>query len=270
MALKIWYQSGVDFDHHPGYRQALTRRFQEVASPGTTVSLHGTNKKFNRGLIVDDCISSPWSYQMTYIPMFFAALQEAERTGHGAFIIGSLSEPALREMRALATIPVLTVAESSMLTACTVAPKTAMVTLSKQHAVYIRKALDIHRLDSRILGIYTVDDVMTEAELDRSFDNPGPYIDKFRNAARVAIDQGADAIIAAEGMMAAMMSINHVHEIDRVPLIDAVAAGVLYAEYIVAMGQRAGLGASRRFAYARPSEAALKVLSIPGGFADGP
>ena len=30
-----------------------------VASPGTTVSLHGTNKKFNRGLIVDDCISSP-------------------------------------------------------------------------------------------------------------------------------------------------------------------------------------------------------------------
>ena len=44
-----------------------------------------------------------------------------------------------------------------------------MVTLSKQHAVYIRKALDIHRLDARILGIFTVDDVMTEAELDRSF-----------------------------------------------------------------------------------------------------
>ncbi|MEO8858741.1 MAG: aspartate/glutamate racemase family protein [Burkholderiaceae bacterium] len=263
MPLKIWYQSGVDFDHHPGYRNALTRRFTEVASPGTTVSLHGTNKKFNRGLIVDDCISSPWSYQMTYIPMFFSALQEAERTGYGAFIIGSLSEPALREMRSLATIPVLTVAESSMLTACTVAPKTAMVTLSKQHAVYIKKALEIHHLDQRILGIFTVDDVMTEAELDRSFDNPGPYIEKFKNAARVAIDQGADAIIAAEGMMAALMSINHVVEIDRVPLIDVVAAGVLYTEYIVAMGQRAGLGASRRFAYARPSAAALKALSDP-------
>lgn len=263
MPLKIWYQSGVDFDHHPGYRDALTRRFAEVASPGTTVSLHGTNKKFNRGLVVNDCISSPWAYQMTYVPMFFNALQEAERTGHGAFIIGSLSEPALREMRSLATIPVLTVAESSMLTACTVAPKTALVTLSKQHAVYIRKAVDIHHLDARILGIFTVDDVMTEAELDRSFDNPGRYIEKFKNAARVAIDQGADAIIAAEGMMAAMMSINHVFEIDRVPLVDAVAAGVLYAEYIVAMGQRAGLGASRRFAYTRPSAAALTALSDP-------
>lgn len=263
MSLKIWYQSGVDFEHHPGYRQALTTRFAEVASPGTTVSLHGTNKKFNRGLIVDDCISSPWSYQMTYVPMFFSALQEAERSGYGAFIIGSLSEPALREMRSLATIPVLTVAESSMLTACTVAPRTAMVTLSKQHAVYIRKALEIHHLEQRILGIFTVDDVMTEAELDRSFDRPEPYIEKFKNAARVAIDQGADAIIAAEGMMAAMMSVNHVFEIDRVPLVDAVAAGVLYAEYIVAMGQRAGLEASRRFAYARPSPAALRALSDP-------
>ncbi len=264
MTLKIWYQSGVDFDHHPGYANALNKRFVEVASPGTTVSLHGTNKRFNRGLSVDDCISSPWSYQVTYIPMFFHALQEAERNGYGAFIIGSLSEPALREMRSLATIPVLTVAEASMLTACTVAPKTAMVTLSKQHAVYIKKAVDIHRLDQRILGIYTVDDVMTEAELDKSFDNPGPYIEKFKNAARKAIDDGADAIIAAEGMMAALMSINHVFEIDRVPLIDATAAGVLYAEYIVAMGQRAGLEASRRFAYARPSAAALKALSDPG------
>jgi hypothetical protein len=138
-----------------------------------------------------------------------------------------------------------------------------MVTLSKQHAVYIRKALDIHRLDARILGIFTVDDVMTEAELDRSFDDPGPYIEKFKKAARVAIDQGADGIIAAEGMMAALMSINHVFEIDQVPLIDAVASGVLYAEYVVAMGQRAGLGASRRFAYARPSAAALRALSDP-------
>lgn len=261
MSLKIWYQSGVDFAHHPGYHNALTKRFAEVASSGTTVSLHGTNKKFNRGLIVDDCISSPWAYQMTYVPMFFDALREAERTGHGAFIIGSLSEPALREMRSLGTIPVLTVAESSMLTACTVAPKTALVTLSKQHAVYIKKAVEIHHLDARIHGIYTVDDVMTEAELDRSFDNPGPYIEKFKNAARVAIDQGADAIIAAEGMMASMMAINHVFEVDRVPIIDAVAAGVLYAEYVVAMSQRAGLEASRRFAYARPSPAALAALS---------
>jgi len=268
MSLKIWYQSGVDFEQHPGYHQALTQRFREVASPGTTVSLHGTDKKFNRGLIIDDCISSPWSYQMTYVPMFLSAVQEAERTGHGAFIIGSMSEPVLREMRSLATIPVLTVAESSMLTACTVAPKIALVTLSKLHAVFVRKTIDAHHLDARILGVYTVDDVMTEAELDRCFDNPAPYVEKFRNAARVAIDQGADAVIAAEGMMAAMMAINHVFEIDRVPLVDAIAAGVLYAEYVVAMGQRAGLGASRRFAYPRPSAAALKALSAHGSFAD--
>ena len=50
-------------------------------------------------------------------------------------------------------------------------------------------------------------------------------------------------------------------EIDRVPLIDATAASVLLAEFAVAMAQRAGLEASRRFAYARPSAAALAALS---------
>ena len=87
MALKIWYQSGVDFDHHPGYRDALTRRFVEVASAGTTVSLHGTDKRFNRGLVVDDCISSPWAYQMTYVPMFFQRISRSA---------GSLSEPMMK------------------------------------------------------------------------------------------------------------------------------------------------------------------------------
>ena len=70
-----------------------------VASPGTTVSLHGTNKKFSRGLAVDDCISSPWSYQMTYVPMFFSALQEAERTGHGAVVEVSLQDAVVNLMR---------------------------------------------------------------------------------------------------------------------------------------------------------------------------
>ena len=28
MPLKIWYRSGVDFEHHPGYRKALDTRFE--------------------------------------------------------------------------------------------------------------------------------------------------------------------------------------------------------------------------------------------------
>ncbi|MGE0733868.1 MAG: aspartate/glutamate racemase family protein [Alphaproteobacteria bacterium] len=261
MGISIWYQSGVDFDHHPGYSKALTRRFEEVASPGTKVSLHGSSRKFNRGLSIVDCVSSPYAYHQTYIPMFLDAVTQAERTGHDAFVIATFSEPVLREMRSLATIPVVSASECSLLTACTVAPRIGLVTLSRLAEGYILKSIATHHLESRVSGVHVVDEDMTESELDTNFDTPAPYIERFKNAARVAIVQGADAIIPAEGLVAAMMAVNHVHEVDQIPIIDSIAAAVLFAEYAVAMQRRAGLEPSRRYVYARPSAAALAALT---------
>jgi Asp/Glu/hydantoin racemase len=261
VGISVWYQSGVDFDQHPGYHEALTHRFAEIASPGTKVSLHGTSRKFNRGLAIADCVSSPYAYHQTYVPMYLNAVQEAERTGHDVFVIATFSEPVLREMRSLATIPVVSASECSLLTACTVAPKIGLVTLSRLAEVYILKSIATHHLESRVSGVHVVDDEMTEGELETNFKRPGPYIEKFKKAARAAIAHGADAIIPAEGLVAAMIAINHVHEIDQIPIIDSIAAAVLFAEFAVSMKQRAGLEPSRRFVYARPSPAALAALS---------
>lgn len=264
MSISIWYQSGVDFDHHPGYRKALTQRFAEIASHGTKVSLRGTSPKFNHGLSILDCVSSPYAYLRTYVPMYLAAVEEAERTGHDAFVVATFSEPVLRELRSLATIPVVSASECSMLTACTVAPKIGLVTLSRLAQVYIEKSVATHHLESRVSGVHVVDEDMTEVELETNFDRPGPYIEKFKKAARAAIAQGADAIIPAEGLVAAMIAINHVHEVDQIPIIDSIAAAVLFAEYAVNMKRKAGLEPSRRFVYARPSAAALAALTGKG------
>jgi allantoin racemase len=261
MGVKIWYQSGVDFDHHPGYSKALTRRFEEVGSPGTSVSLKGTTPKFSRGLSTIDCVSSPYAYQRTYVPMYLSAVEEAGRTGYDAFVIATFSEPVLREMRSLATIPVVSASECSLLTACTVAPKIGLVTLSRLAQGYIEKSIATHHLEARVSGVHVVDEAMTESELDKNFDRPGPYIERFKKAAREAIAHGAQAIIPAEGLVAAMIAINHVHEVDQIPIIDSIAAAVLFAEFAVAMKHRAGLEPSRRFVYARPNAAALAALT---------
>ncbi len=261
MGLSIWYQSGVDFDHHPGYHKALTRRFTEIASPGTTVSLKGTSPKFSYGLSTYDCVSSPYAYQRTYVPMYLSAVETAERSGYDAFVVATFSEPVLRELRSLATIPVVSASECSLLTACTVAPKIGLVTLSRLAEGYILKSIATHHLEARVSGVHVVDEDMTEGELDKNFDRPGPYIERFKAAARQAIAQGAQAIIPAEGLVAAMIAINHVHEVDQIPIIDSIATAVLFAEFAVAMKQRAGLEPSRRFVYARPSPAALAALT---------
>lgn len=263
--MKIWYQSGVDFEHHPGYRTALTRRFAEVASPGTEVTLKGTTPRFSRGLSTYDCVASPYAYQRTYVPMFLSAAEEAERTGYDAFIVATFSEPVLRELRSLATIPVVSASECSLLTACTVAPKIGLVTLSRLAQGYIEKSVATHHLEARVSGVHVVDDEMTEGELDKNFDHPGPYIERFKEAARIAIAQGAQAIIPAEGLVAAMIAINHVHDVDQIPIVDSIAAAILFAEFAVAMKTRAGLEPSRRFVYARPSAAVMAVLANLGG-----
>jgi Asp/Glu/hydantoin racemase len=264
VGISIWYQSGVDFDHHPGYAKALNRRFAEVAPPGTTVSLHGTSRTYSRGLDLIDCVASPYAYLRTYVPMFLDALQAAERTGCDAFVVGTFSEPVLREMRALAAIPIVSAAEASLLTACTVAPRIALVTLSRLAEGYIRKSVATHHLEARVSGIYVVDEAMTEAELETNFDRPGPYIEKFKSAARQAIAEGAEAIIPAEGLVAAMIGVNHVHEVDRVPIIDSVGGTILFAEFAVAMRRKAGLEPSRRYAYTRPTDAVLAAFPAGG------
>lgn len=260
MALSVWYQSGVDFDHHPGYAKALNRRFAEVASPGTTVELHGTTPKYSRNLPLIDCVASPYAYLRTYVPMFLDAVQEAERRGFDAFIVGTFSEPVLREMRSLATIPIVSASECSMFTACTVAPRIGLVTLSRLAEGYIRKSVHTHHLEARVAGVFVVDEAMTEAELESNFDKPGPYIEKFKAAARHAIAQGAEAIIPAEGLVAAMIAVNHVHMVDEIPIVDSIAAAVLSAEYAIAMKRRAGLEPSRRYVYTRPTAAVLKAF----------
>jgi allantoin racemase len=259
--MKIWYQSGVDFDHHPGYFRALTRRFSEVCSGGTEVTLKGTVPRFSRGLSTYDCVASPYAYQRTYVPMYLSAAEEAERSGYDAFVVASFSEPVLRELRSLATIPVISASECSLLTACTVAPKIGLVTLSRLAQGYIEKSIATHHLEARVSGVHVVDDEMTEGELEKNFEQPGPYLERFRDVARKAIAQGAQAIIPAEGLVAAMIAINHVHEVDQIPIVDSIAAAVLFAEFAVAMKERAGLEPSRQFVYARPSAAVMAALA---------
>jgi allantoin racemase len=260
MALKLWYQSVTDIGAHPGYGKALNDHFKRVQSPGTSVSLHGMAPEQCLGLSVTEIVASPYTYHEMVHPLFLGNLVRAERQGYGAFCIGSFSEPALREMRSLGTIPVVSVAEASMLAACTVAPKFGLLTLSRIALPFIEKSIATHHLHDRVTGIHLVDENMPEAELDRNFDKPAPYIEKFIAAARVAIEAGADAIIPAEGLVAAMISANNLREVDGVPIVDAIGATILFAELQVTMQQRLGLNPSRKLYYARPHPKALEVL----------
>ena len=143
-----------------------------------------------------------------------------------------------------------------------------MVTLGKQHAVYIpRRWTSTAGLAH--LGIYTVDDVMTEG-------GAGPQLRQPR-----ALKTGSATPLAWPSTRGGrhhrgrahdgLMSINHVRDRPGATGRCRGGSGLLYM-YIVAMGQRRPRrpGEPAGVSPYKPQRGGLKVLSIPGGFAGGP
>jgi allantoin racemase len=255
--MNIWWQSTVEYAKHPSFVAALQRHAARIASPGAEVTFRGMDADLGHGLPQADLIRSPAVFSRVVIPLFFRNLLKAQEQGYDAFIIGTFAEPALRELRSLAEIPVLSAFEASVLAGCSVAPRIGLVTLSEQTVAYLEASIARHRLQSRISGIELVDRVMVETTLDQQFEAPGAYLERFKAATRAAIGAGADAVIPAEGVVAANVGSNGLTEVDQVPVIDAVAVPILAAECAVTLKQRLGLKPSRHRAYTRPTPAAL-------------
>ena len=65
--MKLWYQVTVDFSQHPVFAKKLEERTNQVASPGTTVSVHGMDRDINHGLTQTDVLMSPASFTKTIV-----------------------------------------------------------------------------------------------------------------------------------------------------------------------------------------------------------
>jgi Asp/Glu/hydantoin racemase len=184
---------------------------------------------------------------------------QAQDEGADAFIVGTYSEPIVPELRCLSTIPIVTMPEASMLAACMVAQKFALVTLNRTAVPYMTKSVAFHKLADRVSGIYVVDERMEEEELNTQFDDPDAYLARVRKACRIAIEEGAEAIIPAEGVLAAIVVNNGITQIDGAPIVDPIGTPLLFAELAVEMRRKLGLRHSR-LSYPYPVAAAMQTV----------
>ena len=257
--MKIWYQSALDLHARASnYRDTLQAHFNRIQAPGTEVLLHGRGH-VAEGVRMAEIIGSPALYHQAITPVFINAVMEAHRVGADAFVVGTFSEPIVPELRSLAKIPVITMPEAAMLLACAMAPSFALVTLSRVAVSYMHKTISAHKLDHRVTGVHVVDEVMEEEDLDTQFATPAAYLDRFRDACRAAIREGAQAIVPAEGMMASVIVSNGVTQVDGAPVIDPIAASIVAAETAIRFQGLMGCYQSR-IAYPRPSPAGMQAI----------
>ncbi|MDR5652206.1 aspartate/glutamate racemase family protein [Ruixingdingia sedimenti] len=248
--MRIWFQSTVEIDSYHAYRQALLTHFSATA-PGVEVHLAGVPGGTWAGLANSQVMNMPYAYHRILSNTLFEQLRLAEREGYDAFVLGSFTEPWLRELRSMTDMPVVSTAEAAVHLALSVSQKFGLVTMNTENEWFQRINMAARGLQDRIAGYYVVRPEATELEINRIFEDARGYIDRFTAVARQAIADGADAIIPSEGLVATVMAVNGLRSIDDVPVVDPIAGSVLMAEMLAKMHRATGLMPGRRWHYVK-------------------
>ncbi|QIL80176.1 hypothetical protein G7047_09865 [Diaphorobacter sp. HDW4A] len=244
--MRIWHQSCTELDGLGVYRRTLDAHARAIVATDCSVELHGIPAGRYRG-------RSPSSALGNAV--------RAEREGYDAFVLGSFSEPFLRELRSAVDIPVVSLTEASLLVACSLGRYIAPISNAPTTAWMTQMSVESHGLNARVLHAESIKPPLEEPALARGFDDPVHVIASFTQAAREAIADGADVLIPAEGVMAELLWANGVHSIDDCPVVDVFGAAWAWAEMMVKLRKRSGLAVGRAWHYRRADPALIHELT---------
>lgn len=258
--MRIWHQSFTVLDDVGPYRQALQRHLNSVASPNTTIHLHGMKPG-----------TYPSDYPGTHIgygylsglhkEQFVQAALQAQDEGYDAFLIATIPDTAFEEVRSLVDIPVVAFGHTSVSTASMLGDRVGIVNFIGALAPQLRRIMRNYGFGDLVGPIVQVEAEFTDVM--GAYAEPRPLIDAFSRAARRAIDAGATVIVPGEGPLNVFLADQNVNRIDDVPVLDSLGTCVRMCEMWAAAFDR-GLRASRHgFYLAQPGR---KLVDDARGF----
>jgi Asp/Glu/hydantoin racemase len=257
--MKIWYQSLAPIRSLPNYTAALAAHALEACGESTTIRFNGVNEARYGGRMPAEVHRYPYAKLMLQKDSIEFAI-DAEREGFDAFVIGSFSEPFLQETRSVLEVPVVSLAEASMLAACSLGEQFALVSLSPSYARRLRGVVRRHGLEARLSGAYSLQTHRDEAAVDREFAAPDELIADFTAVAQRAIDEGADVVIPAEGLLSEVLYAQGVRSIASAAILDCVGLTLLNAGMMIQARARLKQTVSRRWSYQRPDAGLINEL----------
>lgn len=189
-------------------------------------------------------ISIEGHYEEEYAAVSFLESIKERGSEFDGVILACFGDPGLWACREISPVPVVGIAEASMLMACTVAHKFSIVTVLPRLKPVMEDMVRRHGLEARCASIRTTPLSVLDCERD-----PEAAEREITKASKAAIaEDGAEAILLGCGGMGPLDK--RVGDVVPVPVLDGIACAVKLLEGIVDYG----LSTSRAGAFMTPEE----------------
>jgi allantoin racemase len=247
--MKLWYQSMSRQTEWGGYPRVLRGILDKVRDADTEIHVAGITEI---GGVGD---------QFRYLEYLETGevlknVHRAVREGFDAFLIGNIADPGLLEAREIADIPVLGLCESALHVACMMGANFSLVTINEKFTPRIVENVMRYGLKDRLAAVNRMQ-VDRLTDLGAGFDEGEArdrIVAQFNRAAHANSEAGAEVVIAAGGVVMALLAHADIHQTeDGMPILNGITNLVKLGEMAVKMNRiMGGRFTSKRCSYAPP------------------
>jgi allantoin racemase len=259
MALRIWHQSTTEIDNIGVYKASLIERARLVLGGEAEIDVHGLPSGAYHGRSPSAGLGNAYLHHRILEPILDNVIA-AEKGGYAAFVMGSFSDPFIRELRSAVDIPVISLSESALLIGCSLGKYLCAISNAPTVAWMTRTSVDAYGLQARVLDVTSIDPPMEEPALAAGYADPAPVIAAFTRAAERAVAAGADVIIPAEGVLAQLLVLNGVRSIAGAAVLDVFAVAWSHALMLARLWERTGLRVGRAWQYRRDDPELVRLI----------
>ena len=246
--MKIWYQGYTNANIDPkwkSYGSDLSSYVVKIARPDTQVDLHYVGKMSPK-MPESDYI------QFLHIPQAIENAFQAQREGYDAFCLGGTLELYHVVLRDVLEIPVAFLTESSLYNACLLARKFSIIAPNMLMLRILMDLVEFQKLGERSVPSEPLGQPMFDL-LETMSKNPQVIIESFSERARIAIKNGAGALIPGYGPLSLFLSLRGIRDIDGVPIVDLIANVIKTAEMLADLAKM-GIKRNRKGFYTYASK----------------
>lgn len=253
---KILWQSATAISGFPDYKKAIEDHGKKILGSDFELTVRGVQKgTFDLHFMAFNFLNNS---------QVFDSVTTAEKEGYDAVAIGCFFDPILDELREIMDIPVVSLGEAGMLTACMLGKRfSAIAYVPQNNNKVFRELLHKYGLSSRAVPFTSFDLPLTE--LEKGFKDPKPVLERFEGAAREAVKQGAEVILPACGFLNLVIMHGRMNQVDGATVLDVSGALMKITEMMIVLREVSGTKISRIGYFEAPTKEKIQdVLRIYG------